>query len=77
MVDDHKKAIVNFQDIQKDDERHYTGSDELLSIGSSFGSHFGLEKLGIHHELVPPGRRTSWPHAESAEEEFEILMRDL
>ena len=25
--------------------------------------------MGIHHELLPPGRRTSWPHAERDLEE--------
>ena len=25
---------------------------------------------GIHHERLPPGRRTSFPHAESTEDEF-------
>ena len=63
-------CIVHYRDIQDPDKARYEGSDELLSIGSPFGRHFGLKKLGIHHELVPPGRRTSWPHAESAEEEF-------
>ncbi|MBT4162179.1 MAG: cupin domain-containing protein [Gammaproteobacteria bacterium] len=67
-------SIVHYQDIQNDDVRHYPGSEELMSIGSSFGSHFGLKRLGIHHELVPPGRRTSWPHAESAEEEFVYVI---
>jgi len=63
-------CIAHFSEIQDDDNSHYPDSDELLSIGSPFGKHFGLNRLGIHHEVLPPGRRTSWPHAESAEEEF-------
>jgi len=62
--------ILYFGEIQDKDDAHYPGSDELLSIGSPFGKAFGFKKLGIHHELLPAGRRTSWPHAESAEEEF-------
>ena len=53
---------------------HYPGSDELLSIGSPFGRVFGLTRLGIHHELLPPGRRTSYPHAEGTEEEFVYVI---
>ncbi len=30
--------------------------------------------LVLHHELPPAGRRTSWPHAESAEEEFVYVI---
>ena len=67
-------CITHYSEIQEEDNNHYSGSDELLSIGSPFGKHFGLERLGIHHELLPPGRRTSWPHAVSAEEEFVYVI---
>lgn len=52
----------------------YKGSDELLSVRSSIGKELGLKKIGIHHERLPPGRRTSYPHAESAEEEFVYVL---
>lgn len=48
----------------------YSGSQELLSHGSALGRHFGFARIGIHHELVEPGHRTSWPHAEKTEDEF-------
>ena len=67
-------CIAHYAEIQEADTSHYTGSDELLSIGSPFGAHFGLKRLGIHHEILPKGRRTSWPHAESAEEEFVYVI---
>lgn len=67
-------CIKHFLDIQDADDAHYPGSTELLSIGSPFGKVFGLTRLGIHHELLPPGRRTSWPHAESTEEEFVYVI---
>ena len=38
---------------------HYPGDDELMGIGSPFGAHFGLRRLGIHHIRLLPGRRTS------------------
>jgi uncharacterized cupin superfamily protein len=31
-------------------------------------------RLGIHHERLPPGRRTCWPHAEADEEEFVYVI---
>ena len=66
--------IKHFSEIQDPDNAHYPNSDELLSIGSPFSRHMGLKKLGIHHEVLPPGRRTSYPHAESAEEEFVYVI---
>ena len=66
--------IKHFSEIQDPDSAHYPDSDELLSIGSPFAKKFGLTKLGIHHEMLPPGRRTSWPHAESEEEEFVYVI---
>ena len=66
--------IKHFSEIQEKDNAHYNNSDELLSIGSPFARKFGLKKLGIHHEVLVPGRRTSWPHAESDEEEFVYVI---
>ncbi len=66
--------IKHWQEIQDADDSHYPDSRELMSIGSPFGRAFGLTRLGIHHELLPPGRRTSWPHAEKMEEEFVYVI---
>src|SRR3954451_1118469 len=59
--------------------RHYSEIQEAesqagFSVGSPFAKAFGLTRLGIHHELLPPGTRTSMPHAESAEEEFVYVV---
>ena len=62
--------IAHWSEIERPDDKHYDGDDELMSIGAPFGRHSGLTKLGIHHERLLPGRRTSFPHAESVEEEF-------
>src|SRR3954471_15589869 len=66
--------IAHWSGIEQADDQHYDGDDELMSIGAPFGRHFGLTRLGIHHERLPPGRRTSFPHAESAEEEFVYVI---
>jgi uncharacterized cupin superfamily protein len=66
--------IKHYSEIQDEDKASYKESDEKFSIGSPFGKIFGLTKLGIHHEVLPPGRRTSWPHAESHEEEFVYVI---
>ena len=66
--------IKHWRDVQEDDTSVYPGSDELLSIDSRLGAATGLVKIGVHHELLPPGRRTSSPHAESKEEEFVFVI---
>ena len=52
----------------------YPGDTEVLSTGTPLSRPLGLTRLGIHHELLPPGTRTSWPHAEELEEEFIYVL---
>ncbi len=66
--------IVHWSEIQDDDDSTYPGSEERLSIGSPIGKHTGLTQLGFHHELLLPGRRTSWPHAEADEDELVYVL---
>lgn len=67
-------CIAHWGEIERPDDAHYDGDDELLGIGAPLGRHLGLARIGIHHERLPPGRRTSYPHAESAEEEFVYVI---
>lgn len=53
---------------------HYAGSKEPLSAGMRVGDLLGLSRLGIHSEILSPGRRTSFPHAESENEEFVLVI---
>jgi uncharacterized cupin superfamily protein len=55
-------------------EGRYPRSDEGLSFGRAVGKAAGLLRIGVHVERVPPGRRTSWPHAEEDEEEFVYVL---
>jgi uncharacterized cupin superfamily protein len=71
---DRPPFIAHWSDIEQPDDRRYSGDDELMSIGAPFGETFALSRLGIHHERLPPGRRTSLPHAESAEDEFVYVL---
>ncbi len=53
---------------------HYPNSNEAFSCGTPLSRPLGLSRVGVHHELVPPGRRTSLPHAEELEEEFVYVL---
>jgi uncharacterized cupin superfamily protein len=67
-------VIAHWTDIEGADDSHYPGDDELMGIDARFGQHFGLTRLGINHVRLRPGRRTSYPHAESTEEEFVYVL---
>lgn len=71
---DKPDFIGNWRQLEGEDNRHYPGDAELLSIGAPLGRRLGLQRIGVHHERLPPGRRTSYPHAESAEEEFVYVL---
>lgn len=67
--------IKHYSEIQRDHQAfHYPGSLETHCASASFGKVFNFQKLGIHHELLKPGHRSSWPHAEQDEEEFIFVI---
>jgi uncharacterized cupin superfamily protein len=66
--------VAHYTAIEGADDQHYPNSEELTCISASFSEHFGLMRLGIHHERLKPGRRVSWPHAEADEEEFVYVI---
>lgn len=71
---DRPACIAHWRDIEGPDDSHYDGDDELMGIGAPLGRHFGLTKLGVHHVRLLPGRRTSYPHSESAEDELVYVI---
>lgn len=67
-------AIVHWSEIEDPEPSVYSGHDEPMGLGANYRRHFGFGKIGVHHERLPPGRRLSFPHAESAEEEFVYVI---
>jgi uncharacterized cupin superfamily protein len=52
----------------------YPRSDERMGPSRSLGEAAGLVRIGIHLQRLPPGSRSSWPHAEEKEEEFVYVI---
>lgn len=55
--------------------RHrYPNSEEFTGAQRSIGRAAGLKKIGVNLLRLPPGERSSWPHAEEKEEEFVYVL---
>jgi uncharacterized cupin superfamily protein len=65
--------IVRWEDIEGP-EWTYRNSDEPMSRDADYSTHFGFARIGLHHIRLAPGRRSSFPHAESAEDEFVYVI---
>jgi uncharacterized cupin superfamily protein len=65
--------IISSADVPE--KRHrYPNRDEEMAPARHLGRAAGLRRLGVRLVRVPPGTRTSVPHAESAEEEFVYVI---
>jgi uncharacterized cupin superfamily protein len=52
----------------------YPNSEERMGPVRSVGRAAGLLRIGINLQRLPPGARSSWPHAEENEEEFVYVL---
>jgi len=65
--------IISSADVPE--KRHrYPNSEEDMAPARAIGRAAGLLQVGIHLVRVAPGTRTSYPHAESKEEEFVYVI---
>jgi uncharacterized cupin superfamily protein len=57
------------------ERRHqYPNSDENTGYERGIGRSAGLQRIGVNLMRLPPGQRSSWPHAEEKEEEFVYVL---
>ncbi len=66
--------VHHWRDILEKDEGSYPNCGELHGIDAKFGKRAGYSRIGVHIEILPPGRRTSWPHVECDEDEFVYVV---
>lgn len=52
----------------------YPNSTERMGPLRRIGRAAGLQRIGINLQRLPPGTRSSWPHAEEDEEEFVYVI---
>jgi uncharacterized cupin superfamily protein len=52
----------------------YPQSSEPMGPVRRLGKEAGLDRIGVNVQRLPPGTRSSWPHAEENEEEFVYVV---
>jgi len=66
-------SIVSARDIPE--VTHvYPQSTEPMGPNRRLGKAAGLVRIGVNLQRLPPGTRSSWPHAEEDEEEFVYVI---
>lgn len=53
----------------------YPQSEERMGPVRRVGKAAGLLRIGVNLQRLPPGTRSSWPHAEEDEEEFVYVIQ--
>jgi uncharacterized cupin superfamily protein len=66
-------CVVDWKKI-KNTGSTYPGDDEAMADWSHLSVALGLTRIGVGHDFMHPGQRTSWPHAEFDEEEFVYVV---
>lgn len=67
-------CVKNILDLPVAPFFHYPGDRETFGEGRRLTSELGLKFLGLWFEELPPGKRSSWPHAHRMEEEFAFIV---
>jgi uncharacterized cupin superfamily protein len=66
--------VAHWRDFLTDKAGRYPKSDELLTIEARFDNRARFSRIAMRLQVLKPGRRTSWPHAERDESEFVYVV---
>ncbi len=69
------KYVNHYSFYQKNDDTIKIDDEMVKVIGSDMGRNVGFDRVAVHHHIIPPGFRSSLPHAESLEEEFVFVLK--
>lgn len=67
--------VIHVSEVKEEEGCYPSPFDaEKLSLGKDLGTAVGSQTIGLWQELLPPGRRTSFTHAHSREEELVYVL---
>ena len=67
--------IKNIKDLKRSKSFSYNNDTETFTTGVRLTDYVDLKTVGVWHEQMSPGKRSSWPHAHSQEEELAIILK--
>lgn len=66
--------VAHWRDILSKKPNRYPNSDEDQTLDSRFDNRARFSRIAMRVQVLKPGRRTSWPHAERDESEFVYVV---
>jgi len=66
--------VVHWRDILGKKANRYPNSDEDQTLDARFDNSARFSRVAMRVQVLKPGRRTSWPHAERDESEFVYVV---
>ncbi|CAN5404620.1 cupin domain-containing protein [soil metagenome] len=75
MTNHRPSFIKHYTELEEPiEENHYPDSREVFTKDARLAAAFGLTRIGVHHETLPPGHRSCWPHAHEGDEELVFII---
>jgi uncharacterized cupin superfamily protein len=66
--------VAHWRDFLGGKPGRYPKSDEMLTAEARFDNRARFSRIAMRLQVLKPGRRTSWPHAERDESEFVYVV---
>jgi len=66
--------VAHWRDLLTKKPGRYPKSDEDLVLNARYDNRARFSRIGMRVQVLKPGRRTSWPHAERDEDEFIFIV---
>ncbi len=66
--------VAQWRDLLTKKPGRYPKSDEDLVFNARYDNRARFSRIGMRVQVLKPGRRTSWPHAERDEDEFIFVV---
>ena len=67
--------VKSIDELERKKSFSYPGDNETFSQGVRLTDPLGMKAVGVWHEIMKPGKRSSWPHAHKLEEELAVLIK--
>lgn len=67
--------VAHYSSCTEPDPINATPENFIRTVNSDIGRSVNFNRIAVHHVILPPSCRTSYPHTESTEEEFVFVLK--